>query len=128
MTAYVPALVVIFLVGIPQAALNVAISPLMLQVTPRELVGRVTAILVPLVNISNLISLALAGYLASTILAGFNTDVLGVHFGPIDTIFGVAGILCIIGGIYALLNLRADPKAAAGGGGTAPTPAGSPVD
>ena len=36
MTAYVPALVVIFLVGIPQAALNVAISPLMLQVTPRE--------------------------------------------------------------------------------------------
>lgn len=127
MTAYVPALVVIFLVGIPQAALNVAISPLMLQVTPRELVGRVTAILVPLVNISNLISLALAGYLASTVLAGFNTDVLGVHFGPIDTIFGVAGILCIIGGIYALMNLRAAPKAAAGGGGTAPTPAGSPV-
>ena len=124
MTAYIPALVVIFLVGIPQAALNVAISPLMLQVTPRELVGRVTAILVPLVNVSNLISLALAGYLASTVLAVFSANVLGVRFGPLDTIYGVAGILCILGGAYAMFNLRAGPKAPADGGPT-PSPGGS---
>jgi MFS family permease len=107
MTNVGAALAVIFLIGLPQAGLNIAISPLMLEVTPRELVGRVTAIIVPLVNVANLIALALAGYLASTILAGLSAKVLGLHFGPLDTIFGVAGLLCIVAAVFAMVGLRA---------------------
>jgi MFS family permease len=106
MTSLWPAVVVIVLVGVPNAALNVAITPLLLLVTPRALVGRVMAILTPVINVANLAGMALAGYLASVTLVDFHEDALGFTFGTVDTIFMAGGVIALLGGIYCALKLR----------------------
>jgi MFS family permease len=106
LTSFWPAFVLLTFGGIPQAALNVAISPIVLQVTPRDLLGRVSAILTPTVSLASILSVALAGTLVSTVLRGFHRTVLGIHFGAVDTIFAVAGVLIMASGIYAMVMLR----------------------
>ena len=82
-------------------AFNPLIWPLVLQVTPREFVGRVSAILGPMVFLAMTLSVALAGYLDSTVLRSLHTVFLGITFGPIDTIYTVTGLLVLTGGLYA---------------------------
>jgi len=106
LTSFGPALLVLFLVGVPNGTLNVVINPLLLQVTPRAFVGRVSAVLMPVMSVAALLSIAVSGLLDSTILHGFHARLLGVTFGPIDTIFSAAGLLGVAGGFYAFLNLR----------------------
>ncbi|MDQ2827935.1 MAG: MFS transporter, partial [Chloroflexota bacterium] len=106
LTSFGPALLVLFLVGVPNGTLNVVINPLLLQVTPRAFVGRVSAVLMPVMSVAALLSIAVSGLLDSTILHGFHARLLGVTFGPIDTIFSMAGLLGVAGGLYAFLNLR----------------------
>jgi MFS family permease len=106
MTSFGPALVAFGLTGMANAPLNVAAGPLLLKVTPKRFVGRATAILVPAINLASLVSIALAGWLASTVLVGFHAVVLGITFGPLDTIFLAAGALAILGGLYAMVMLR----------------------
>jgi MFS family permease len=106
MTSFIPALVVVGLVGMANAPLNVVAGPLLLKVTPKRFVGRAAAIILPAINLASLISIALAGWLASTVLVGFHAVVLGVAFGPLDTIFLAAGVLGILGGLYAMVMLR----------------------
>jgi MFS family permease len=106
MTSLWPAVAVIVIVGVPNAALNVAITPLLLFVTPRALVGRVMAILTPVINMASLAGMALAGYLASVTLVDFHAEALGFTFGPVDTIFMIAGLIALLGGVYCALKLR----------------------
>lgn len=106
MNSFVPAFIVISFVGIPIAALNAAMFPLLLHATPRELLGRVVAVLTPSLTLASLLSTVLAGFLASNLLLGFHTTAFGFTFGTIDTIFSVSAILIILGGFYALINLR----------------------
>ncbi len=113
LTQLVPALIVIGLLGVPMGAFNPLIWPLVLQVTPREFVGRVSAILAPLVFLAMSLSVALAGYLDSTVLRSFHLVLLGITFGPIDTIYTVTGLLVIAGGFYALVTLTKLPQPAA---------------
>ena len=122
LTSLVPALIAAVPLGFLQGGLNVAEGPLLLRVTPRELVGRVNSIFMPATMLTSLISTALAGALASTALQGFHATLFGLHFGPIDTIFTASGILAFLAGIYALLNLRIPP--AAGAAITTTPPAG----
>ena len=89
----------IVLVGMSQGGFGVTFWPLVLKGTPRELVGRVAAILNPSPTLASLVSIALAGYLASTVLRGWHANILGVTFGPIDTILTGAGILLILAGL-----------------------------
>jgi MFS family permease len=107
LTSFGPAVALMGALGVFQAALNVAIGPLMLSVTPRALIGRVSAILNPALAVANLAGTALAGYLAGTVLAGFATSAWGMSFGPVDTIFSGAGAVALLGAIYCALNLRA---------------------
>jgi MFS family permease len=107
LTGLVPVLAVLALLGLPGAGVNIAIGPILLHVTPRELVGRVSAIFTPVNNMAALLSVALAGYLASTVLRDFRATVLGLTLGPIDTIYTVAGLLIVVAGLYAARNLRA---------------------
>jgi hypothetical protein len=100
-----PALGVIFLAGLLQAGLNVAVSPILLNTTPRALVGRVLAILQPVLTSASLLSIALAGYLDSTVLVGFHAEYFGAHFGPLDTIFLVSGAIIVLGGLLLRLLL-----------------------
>ncbi len=74
-------------------------------------------------TLASLVSIALAGYLDSTVLRGFHAVLLGVQFGPIDTIFLAAGILVLLGGIYAMVALRGVEIIA----GNAPVPEPAPV-
>ncbi len=104
MTAVVPAALVLFAMGAPLAALSVASGPLILRVTPREFVGRVTSLLTPLMVLASLLSAAVAGYLDGVVLRGFHATIAGVAIGPIDTIFTVAGLLVVAAGLYAWIR------------------------
>jgi len=105
-TNVIPALVLAFLMGFTNTPINVAVMPLLLHVTPRELVGRVVAVLSPMMSAASILSIALAGYLASTVLHTFHATVFGIAFGPVDTIFTCAGLLAVIAGFYAMVSLR----------------------
>lgn len=106
LTNFVPALVVLFGVGLCAAPIDVAFVPLMLHVTPPEYVGRVMSVFSPSIQAAGVLSVALAGYLDSTLLRGFHASLLGIAIGPVDTIFTACGLLTIIGGIYTAINLR----------------------
>lgn len=99
-------LILFFLLGFVNAGINVCVQPLMLRVTPRELIGRVQAVNGPLITASSLLSQTLAGLLASTLLDHLHTSMLGTIFGPLDTIFTGTGLLVLSAGIYAFLSLR----------------------
>ena len=106
LTSLYPALVAAFLFGVSTTAVLVAAGPLALDSTSREFVGRVTAVINPLGRLAALVSVALAGSLVSTVLRGFHANVLGISFGPVDTVFTGLGLLAVIGGIYTRVNLR----------------------
>lgn len=78
----------------------------MLHVTPRAYLGRISAVLSPSVSLATMLSLALAGFLDSTLLRGFHATLFGVAWGPVDTIFTLTGLLTVAGGVYAWANLR----------------------
>jgi len=109
LTSFGPALLVLFLGGIPNGTFNVVINPLLLQVTPRAFVGRVSAVLMTVMSVAALLSIVVSGLLDSTVLHGFHAHLFGVNVGPIDTIFSAAGLLGVAGGFYAFLNLRHVP-------------------
>jgi predicted MFS family arabinose efflux permease len=105
-SALIPAVIVLFLTGLPSALYHIVLNPIVLQVTPREFVGRVSAILSPAFSLASLCSVALAGFLASTVLHGFHAAIFGITFGPIDTLFSATGGLELLAGIVALLSFR----------------------
>jgi MFS family permease len=104
--SFVPALVILFLIGAPLAATSVASGPLLLHETPARLIGRVESLMQPVITLATLAGSALAGYLASDALSGFSAHVFGLAFGPVDTIYLAAGALVLLSGLYALRGLR----------------------
>lgn len=106
LTSFVPALVVLFLLGIPFATLAVVSGPLVLRATPQELLGRVSAWFAPCSALATLLGSAAAGAIASALAGHFHRSWLGLTFGPIDTIFMGAGVLLLLSGLYAMLHLR----------------------
>lgn len=106
MTALLPALLVALLVGFPEVAVNIAVTPILPAVTPAELVGRVSATLMPTSILAQIGSVALSGYFASTLLRDLHAQVLGVQVGTYDAIFGVASLLIVASGVYATVSMR----------------------
>jgi MFS family permease len=100
------ALALLFVIGLPSALLNVAIGPLLLQATPRELIGRVVAIFSPATAAAALISTALAGALASTLLRDLHARIAGVNFTTYDTVYLAGGVLITMSSVYAWRQLR----------------------
>jgi MFS family permease len=105
-TSFGPALVLVALLGIPNSAANVTLGPIMLHVTPRGFIGRVSGVLMPVISAASTISIAAAGFLAGTVLHGLHTRLLGSTWGPVDSIFTGTGLLTVAGGWYAMINLR----------------------
>lgn len=97
---------------IPVTVLNTAMTPLLFAATPREYVGRVMAVLNPVSQLSVMFASMLAGWLAGSEMSHFAGSVLGMHYGPIDTILSVAGLLFVIAGLYARRALPGSPTAA----------------
>jgi MFS family permease len=106
LTSLYPALGAAFLFGVFTTAVIVTAGPLALDSTSREFVGRVTAVINPVGRLAALISVALAGAMVSTVLHGFHASVLGISFGPVDTIFTGMGLLAVLGGIYVRVSLH----------------------
>jgi MFS family permease len=112
-TEFAVAATLFILMALPISILNVAITPILVEATPRELLGRVAGVIQPLTQATDLIGMALAGYLASTVLRGFHHRVLGVWMGTYDLIFTGAGLLFILGGVVAWRGLRTPAQDAA---------------
>lgn len=114
MTAFFPALAVIFLLGAAATGPNVSIMPLILRETPRDKVGRVSSVLNPFMSGANILSMLLAGLLVGTVLHGLDVSVLDMRFKPVDTVFLVSGLMSVLGGLYAAWALRGRQEGAAG--------------
>ena len=108
MTALAPAVALIFLVGMVNAPVNVAIGPMIVGATPREMLGRTVALVGTLGAVASLLSTAVAGYLDSKTLRGLSVSFLGQHLGPVDALFGVAGLFALAGAFYAMVALRGE--------------------
>jgi MFS family permease len=106
MTSVGPAFALIFLVGATWIAVNVAVEPLVLRLTAREFVGRVTAVLTPAGSLASVLSAALAGSLVGTVLHDFRGSVLGLAFGPVDTFLCGIGALVLLGSVAVRLLLH----------------------
>jgi MFS family permease len=106
LTNFIPGLLLFLFLGFCNAGIVVVVGPLKLRVTPRELVGRVEAVMMPVIIASQLLSVLCAGSLSSTLLVAVHFSWLGISFGPLVIIFLGVGFMGIFGGIYALLALR----------------------
>lgn len=104
-THYPIAVAVMFVMAIPVAVMNAGLSPQLLAVTPKEFTGRMMGVLSPVVTAASMISVVVAGSLASTTLRDFNAHILGIHIGRIDTIFLTSAVLILCAGIYAYFAL-----------------------
>ena len=79
--------------SIPQGGIEVGAGPLLMQATPRILMGRVQSVLETAMYGMSLLSIGLARYFA--------------QFIPVNSIFTVGGALFAIGGIVGWLGIRA---------------------
>jgi MFS family permease len=111
LTAVPPAVVVIGLFGIAIGAFNAVVFPLILRTVPREFLGRTMSVFNPVNRLASIVSIAAASVLTSTALQGFSGEVLGIHVGPIDTVFTVSGALIAAAGLYAFAKLRGTDRA-----------------
>ena len=102
----VQAIVLLAVLGIPLGALNVALTPILLRAVPRELLGRIAGILTPVQYTASMVAALGAGWLASTALRDVHITVGPVTFGRIDTIFTAAGLIVLVGAVYAGVALR----------------------
>jgi hypothetical protein len=80
-------------------------------VTPRELIGRILSVEMPLITIASLAGGLLTSTLASTVLSGFHATFASMTFGRLDTIFVAIGILTIGAGVFARMTLYKTVKA-----------------
>ena len=101
-TSLIPAIITAALLGIAAGVLNAVFSPILLEVTPSRLLGRVSAVLSPLQQLASIVSMVLAGLLASTVLRGFSAKFIGLSFGPYDTVFAAGGVLLLLAGLATI--------------------------
>jgi MFS family permease len=106
-TALPAAIVAAVVLGLGAGALNAALSPVLLGVTPSRLLGRVSAVISPMQQLASIVSMALAGLFASTVLRGFHEVIGGVTFGPYDTVLAFGGLLFVIAGLASIAPMRA---------------------
>ncbi len=112
-TGFVAALCLFGLLAVTVTLLNTAFTPLLLNAVPPQFLGRIAAVFNPVNKLSQMLSMAIAGWLASSALHGWHGIVLGVHVGPYDTIFSAAGLLMVAAGGVGLLVLPRESAEAA---------------
>ncbi len=112
MTLLIPALILFFLLGVFQASLRIACTPLILKETPRAMIGRVSAVLSSTSLVASLISATIAGYLAGILFIKLHIQLPGIVLGPVDTTFSIVGLLFICSAAYVFYALtdRSTPQ------------------
>jgi MFS family permease len=106
LTSFSLVLVAAFLFGVSATSIIVTAGPLALHGTSREFVGRVMAAINPIGRFAALISVAAGGSLVSTVLHNFHASVLGIHFGPVNSVLTGMGLLAVAGGVFARIHLH----------------------
>ncbi len=96
-TWYVAALILYFFGSIPQGGIDVGFTPLLLNSTPRAMMGRVQSVIETAMYGMSLVSVALAGYLG--------------QFIPVYIIFAASGALIALAGLFAWFALPNENRA-----------------
>ncbi|GIH08734.1 MFS transporter [Rhizocola hellebori] len=104
-----PALAVIAGLGYCIGALNTALAPVLMRVVPRDLLGRVFAVIMPANRLGAIVSIAVTSVLVSTVLKDLDTTLFGMHLGRIDAVFGCAALIVTASGIYFWFAARSLP-------------------
>ncbi len=90
-TWYVLALVIYFLCSLPQGGIDIGFAPLMMNATPRAMMGRVEAVMQTGMSGMGVVSIALAGFLG--------------QFVPVYIIFAACGALIALAGVFGFIAL-----------------------
>jgi len=98
-------LVMLAFCAIPIAMLNTAVAPLLLDAAPREYMGRVMAVFMPVNQLACMLSVVISGWLTSTVLRSFRASFAGITLNSVSLIFIVAGGLIFASGIRAFAAL-----------------------
>src|SRR5215470_5377802 len=98
-------LVMLAIYAIPIAMLNTAVAPLLLDAAPREYMGRVMAVFMPVNQLASMLSVVISGWLTSTVLRSFRASFAGITLNSVSLIFVVAGGLIFASGIRAFAAL-----------------------
>lgn len=106
MTTVHGAIALLFLTGIPIAAVNAMMGPMLMRAAPSHFLGRVTSVLLIMTRLAALVSVTVAAWLATTVLDGLDAHIAGIHFGTIDTIFLAVGVVIAMTGLWAARSLR----------------------
>lgn len=112
MTTAQGAIALLFLTGLPIAAVNSMMGPMLMRAAPSHFLGRVTSVLLLTTRLAALVSVTVAAWLATTVLDGFDAHFAGIHFGTIDTIFLSVGAIIAMTGLWAARSLRTETGAA----------------
>ncbi len=94
-------LIVIAILGFGFPFLNVALSPMMLRVTPRAYLGRVNGTLNPVITIAQVTGVVAGGLLYQALGPDRATEVGPVRVGALDGLLLASGLISILAGIYA---------------------------
>jgi MFS family permease len=122
-TTFAAGFAIVLLFEVPIAVVNTSVAPLLLAAIPQHLFGRVVSVFSTVNQGVQMLSMLVAGWLASSSFRAFHGELLGVHLGPIDTIFSVSALLITLGGVNAFITLRGVIGAAPADGGAGPEPA-----
>ena len=98
-------LVMLAIYAIPIAMLNTAVVPLLLDAAPREYLGRVMAVFMPVNQLASMLSVVISGWLISTVLRSFRASFAGITLNSVSLIFIVAGGLIFASGVRAFAAL-----------------------
>src|SRR5262249_58060985 len=86
-------LVMLAIYAIPIAMLNTAVAPLLLDAAPREYMGRVMAVFMPVNQLACMFSVVVSGWLTRTVLRTFPASFPGIILNSFGLMFVVAGAL-----------------------------------
>ncbi|EFL13755.1 MFS transporter [Streptomyces sp. C] len=114
----------LFAFTVPLTVLNTAMSPLLLAAAPPDYRGRVMAVFYPVTRLASMLSAALSGWLAGSVLRDAGGSLGGIRFGPVDTVIAASGLIVLLAGFYAMAAL---PRTEAAAGRDAGQDAGQDV-
>jgi len=95
-TWIIMAMIINFLICIPQGGIDVGFGPLLLNATPQAMMGRVQSVIETAMFGTSLISVGLAGYFG--------------QFIPVPIIFAIGGSLIALSGIFGWFTLPKPEK------------------
>ena len=91
--------------AMPIAMLNTAVAPLLMDAAPREYLGRVMAVFMPVNQFASMFSVVVSGWLTSTVLRSFRASFAGITVNSVSLIFLMAGALIFASGVRAFAAL-----------------------